>query len=77
MHLYGKKHLKILFSKTEDASESLHILLGTSACLQWLCHSGEQTLARGPLVYYFPGNSQKKNRVSSAALVIVALGIAV
>ena len=22
----------------------------TSACLQWLCHSGEQTMARGPLV---------------------------
>ena len=31
-------------------AESLHILLGTSACLQWLCHSGEQTVARGPLV---------------------------
>ena len=35
-------------------AESLHILLGTSACLQWLCHSGERTVARGPLVYYFP-----------------------
>ena len=23
----------------------------TSACLQWLCHSGERTVARGPLVY--------------------------
>ena len=23
----------------------------TSACLQWLCHSGEQTVARGPLVF--------------------------
>ena len=31
--------------------ESLHILLGTSACLQWLCHSGERTVARGPLVF--------------------------
>ena len=31
-------------------AESLHILLGTSACLQWLCHSGEQTVAQGPLV---------------------------
>ena len=31
-------------------AESLHILLGTSACLQWLCHSGERTVARGPLV---------------------------
>ena len=31
-------------------AESLHILLGTSACLQWLCHSGERTVACGPLV---------------------------
>ena len=23
----------------------------TSACLQWLCHSGERTVARGPLVF--------------------------
>ena len=22
----------------------------TSACMQWLCHSGERTVARGPLV---------------------------
>ena len=22
----------------------------TSACLQWLCHSGERIVARGPLV---------------------------
>ena len=34
-------------------AESLHILLGTSACLQWLCHSGEQTVARGLLVFFF------------------------
>ena len=34
-------------------TESLHILLGTSACLQWLCHSGERTVARGPLVFYY------------------------
>ena len=31
-------------------AESLHILLGTSACLQWLCHSGERTVACEPLV---------------------------
>ena len=31
-------------------AESLHILLGTSVCLQWLCHSGEWTVACGPLV---------------------------
>ena len=31
-------------------AESLHILLRTSACLQWLCHSGERIVARGPLV---------------------------
>ena len=24
----------------------------TSACLQWLCHSGERTVARGPLVFF-------------------------
>ena len=35
-------------------AESLHILLGTSACLQWLCHSGERTVARGPLVLSTP-----------------------
>ena len=23
-----------------------------SACLQWLCHSGERTVARGPLVFF-------------------------
>ena len=23
----------------------------TSACLHWLCHSGERIVARGPLVY--------------------------
>ena len=33
-------------------AESLHILLGTSACLQWQCHSGERTVARGPLVLF-------------------------
>ena len=33
-------------------AESLHILLGTSACLQWLCHSGERTVACGPLVFF-------------------------
>ena len=25
----------------------------TSACLQWLCHSGERIVARGPLVFQF------------------------
>ena len=24
----------------------------TSAYLQWLCHSGERSVARGPLVYF-------------------------
>ena len=33
-------------------AEYLHILLGTSACLQWLCHSGERAVARGPLVLF-------------------------
>ena len=26
----------------------------TSACLQWLCHSGERIVARGPLVLFLP-----------------------
>ena len=25
----------------------------TSACQQWLCHSGERTMARGPLVHVY------------------------
>ena len=35
---------------------SLVVMIGldkcciTSACLQWLCHSGERIVARGPLV---------------------------
>ena len=35
---------------------SLVVMIGlekcciTSACLQWLCHSGERTMAHGPLV---------------------------
>ena len=28
----------------------------TSACLQWLCHSGERTVARGPLVLIYAPN---------------------
>ena len=38
---------------------SLVVMIGlekcciTSACLQWLCHSGERTVARGPLVFIF------------------------
>ena len=31
----------------------------TSACLQWLCHSGERTVARGPLVFCFWNQSMK------------------
>ena len=53
MHLYGKKTFKnlILHNRGCLMAESLHILLGTSACLQWLCHSGERTVARGTLVF--------------------------
>ena len=42
---------------------SLFAMLGlekcciTSACLQWLCHSGEETVARGPLVVEFVDQS--------------------
>ena len=51
-------------------AESLHILLGTSACLQWLCHSVERTVARGPLVFlnifgfFVENHMQTKNPVS-------------
>ena len=48
----------IFFFKTKNCSNdiSLVVMIGleecciTSACLQWLCHSGERTVARGPLV---------------------------
>ena len=54
VHLYGIKTFKNLILQNRGCltAESLHILLGTSACLQWLCHSGERTVARGPLVFY-------------------------
>ena len=49
----------IFFFKTKNCSNdiSLVAMIGlekcciTSACLQWLCHSGERTVARGPLVF--------------------------
>ena len=52
----GKKTFKNLILQNRGClmAESLHILLGTSACLQWLCHSGERTVARGPLVSSIP-----------------------
>ena len=31
----------------------------TSACLQWLCHSGERIVARGPLVFTFGDQVRK------------------
>ena len=31
----------------------------TSACLQWLCHSGERIVARGPLVSFLDDNFSK------------------
>ena len=52
----------IFFFKTKNCSNdiSLVAMIGlekcciTSACLQWLCHSGERTVARGPLVLIPP-----------------------
>ena len=50
----------IFFFKTKNCSMmifSLVAMIGlekcciTSACLQWLCHSGERIVTRGPLVY--------------------------
>ena len=31
----------------------------TSACLQWLCHSGERIVARGPLVILYVSKPNK------------------
>ena len=41
-------------------AESLHILFGTSACLQWLCHSGEQTVAPRASCFFWGFFAQKK-----------------
>ena len=43
----------------------------TSACLQWLCHSGERTVARGPLVFIITTTS------SSSLLVVVVVVVVV
>ena len=48
----------IFFFKTKNCSNAISLVAMTglekccitSACLQWLCHSGERTAARGPLV---------------------------
>ena len=52
----------------------------TSACLQWLCHSGERPVARGPLVI-LPVNSRmgqqgkgREDQWQSAAIVAAAAG---
>ena len=37
----------------------------TSACLQWLCHSGERTVARGPLVFPRPKKMLSGNEYTS------------
>ena len=45
---------------------SLVVMIGlekcciTSACLQWLCHSGERTVACGPFVQSWPGMQDSK-----------------
>ena len=52
----------IFFFKTKNCSNDdifIIAMIGLekccipSACLQWLCHSGERTMARGPLVFFF------------------------
>ena len=40
----------------------------TSACLQWLCHSGERIVARGPLVPYFSATSLSRHMAACTAL---------
>ena len=54
-HIYSSSKLRtaqmMIFSLV--AMIGLEKCCITSACLQWLCHSGEQTVALGPLVYFF------------------------
>ena len=52
-------------------AESLHILLGTSACLQWLCHSGERTMARGPLCHIMMSLCNLKLKISRIDMLIL------
>ena len=50
----------------------------TSACLQWLCHSGERTVARGPLVYWIlitlAGN-EDSYKISKKNLIFAQFGL--
>ena len=34
----------------------------TSAYLQWLCHSGDRTVARGPLVFPWEGGTERRTK---------------
>ena len=51
----------IFFFKTKNCSNDISVvaMIGLEKCcirsayLQWLCHSGERTVAHGPLVYTF------------------------
>ena len=46
----------------------------TSACLQWLCHSGERIVARGPLVlilYYCLYSSEVPHRGASVGPILM------
>ena len=57
---------------------SLVVMIGldkcciTSACLQWLCHSGERIVARGPLVLFlflFFGGNRTKHFISARPMI--------
>ena len=60
---------------------SLVVMIGlekcciTSACLQWLCHSGERTVARGPLVYvlllFGPVLKYRKNKLAKGSYELI------
>ena len=44
----------------------------TSACLQWLCHSSERTVARGPLVLLFgPILEYRKNKSAKGSYELI------
>ena len=48
----------------------------TSACLQWLCHSGERIVARGPLVLIYLSRRVFVMLVRHAVTKLIYLGMA-
>ena len=68
-----------IFFKTKNCSNddiSLVAMIGlekcciTSACLEWLCHSGERTVARGPLVTIYGHGGQLGQRAATILAIL-------